>query len=79
MARDRSSLLRAIGALALAAAGAVAFAAPAAASRTPILVYTALEADDLRKYKEAFEREVPDVEIRWVRDSTGVVTAKLLA
>ncbi len=51
----------------------------AGADRTPILVYTALEADDLKSYKAAFEKDVPDVEIRWVRDSTGVITAKLLA
>ncbi len=54
----------------------LAWAGPA---RTPVIVYTALEADDLKKYKDAFEKDVPDVEIRWVRDSTGIVTAKLLA
>jgi iron(III) transport system substrate-binding protein len=49
------------------------------AQRTPILVYTAIETDQLKAYKDAFEKSVKDVEIRWVRDSTGVVTAKLLA
>jgi iron(III) transport system substrate-binding protein len=49
------------------------------AQRTPILVYTAIETDQLKAYKDAFENSVKDVEIRWVRDSTGVVTAKLLA
>jgi iron(III) transport system substrate-binding protein len=53
---------------------------PAAlAQRTPILVYTALETDQLKAYKDGFEKSVKDVEIRWVRDSTGVITAKLLA
>ena len=51
----------------------------ASAQRTPILVYTAIETDQLKAYKDAFEAAVKDVEIRWVRDSTGVVTAKLLA
>lgn len=51
----------------------------ALAQRTPILVYTALETDQLKSYKDAFEKSVKDVEIRWVRDSTGVITAKLLA
>ena len=51
----------------------------AQAQRTPLLVYTALETDQLKAYKDAFEAAVKDVEIRWVRDSTGVVTAKLLA
>jgi iron(III) transport system substrate-binding protein len=44
-----------------------------------LLVYTALEADQLKAYKTAFEKAHPDIEIRWVRDSTGIITAKLLA
>jgi iron(III) transport system substrate-binding protein len=59
---------------------ALAVSAPLAmAQRTPILVYTALETDQLKSYKDTFEKSVKDVEIRWVRDSTGVITAKLLA
>src|SRR5499426_3433748 len=54
-------------------------AGPAAAQKTKITVYTALENDQLGPYKEAFEKANPDVEIAWVRDSTGVVTAKILA
>jgi iron(III) transport system substrate-binding protein len=50
-----------------------------AARAEELTVYTAIEADQLKRYKEAFEKDVPDVTIRWVRDSTGVVTAKLLA
>jgi iron(III) transport system substrate-binding protein len=58
----------------------LAAAAPLAlAQRTPLLVYTALETDQLKGYKDLFESKVKDVEIRWVRDSTGVITAKLLA
>src|SRR5688500_4358973 len=64
--------LLALSALALSASLAVA-------QRTPILVYTALETDQLKSYKDTFEKTVKDVEIRWVRDSTGVITAKLLA
>ncbi|MFN7952948.1 MAG: putative 2-aminoethylphosphonate ABC transporter substrate-binding protein [bacterium] len=80
LASKHGSCARKLGIALAACLGALAGARPApAAERTPILVYTALEADDLKKYKAAFERDVPDVEIRWVRDSTGVVTAKLLA
>jgi iron(III) transport system substrate-binding protein len=64
--------LFALSALALSASLALA-------QRTPILVYTALETDQLKSYKDTFEKAVKDVEIRWVRDSTGVITAKLLA
>ena len=59
---------------------ALALAAfPALAQKTQLLVYTALETDQLKAYEQGFYREVNDVEIRWVRDSTGVITAKLLA
>jgi iron(III) transport system substrate-binding protein len=51
----------------------------ALAQKTQLLVYTALETDQLKAYEQGFYREVNDVEIRWVRDSTGVITAKLLA
>src|SRR5262245_31885057 len=51
----------------------------ALAQRTPILVYTALETDQLKMFKDSIEGMVKDVEVRWVRDSTGVITAKLLA
>ena len=58
----------------------LAAGAPVAlAQRTPLLVYTALETDQLKGFKDSIEAAVKDVEIRWVRDSTGVVTAKLLA
>ena len=56
-----------------------ACASLALAQRTPLLVYTALETDQLKGFKDSIEAAVKDVEIRWVRDSTGVITAKLLA
>lgn len=42
-------------------------------------VYTALEDDELAVYVPAFEKAHPEVELKIVRDSTGIVTAKLLA
>jgi len=50
-----------------------------AAAATELTVYTAFEAEDLKRYKSEFERKNPDVKINWVRDSTGIVTAKLIA
>ncbi len=44
-----------------------------------LTVYTAIEAEDLKKYAAAFNADHPDITINWVRDSTGIVTAKLLA
>ena len=53
--------------------------AAALAQKTQLLVYTALETDQLKAYQEGFNKVNPDIEIKWVRDSTGVITAKLLA
>ncbi|NNJ74354.1 MAG: putative 2-aminoethylphosphonate ABC transporter substrate-binding protein [Anderseniella sp.] len=50
-----------------------------AAMAGELTVYTAIEAEDLKKYADAFNADHPDIKINWVRDSTGVVTAKLLA
>src|SRR3989449_10552461 len=59
---------------------AVAFAgAHLALAKTTLTVYTAVEADDLKKYAARFNEDHPDIEIKWVRASTGVVTATLLA
>lgn len=44
-----------------------------------LTVYTALEADQIKVYEEAFKTANPGITLKWVRDSTGVVTAKLLA
>src|SRR6266852_7741264 len=54
-------------------------AAPAWAQRTELLVYTALETDQLKAYTESFAKHNPGIELKFVRDSTGVITAKLLA
>ena len=48
-------------------------------AETTLTVYTALEADQLKAYQGAFEQANADVKIKWVRDSTGIITAKLLA
>ena len=68
----RASLIAAAGA-------AAAIFASGALAQTKLTVYTALESDQLKAYKEAFKKDVKDVELVFVRDSTGVVTAKLLA
>ena len=63
----------------VAALGLGALAFGAAAQQTQLTVYTALETDQLRAYQAGFEKANPTIEIVWVRDSTGVITAKLLA
>lgn len=63
----------AVAVAALAAAGA------ASAQKTQLTVYTALETDQLKAYTEGFNKAYPNIEITWVRDSTGIITAKILA
>lgn len=52
---------------------------PQVAGAAELTVYTALEADLLPVYEKSFNAEHPDIKINWVRNSTGVITAKLLA
>jgi iron(III) transport system substrate-binding protein len=49
------------------------------AQKTELLVYTALETDQLKAYTESFQKTNPNIDLKFVRDSTGVITAKLLA
>lgn len=44
-----------------------------------ITVYTALETDQLAAYEAKLHEDYPDLKVKWVRDSTGVITARLLA
>lgn len=60
-------------------AGSLLLAASIAQAQTELKVYTALETEQLRPYAKAFNKQYPDIKIKWVRDSTGIVTAKLLA
>jgi len=59
--------------------GALMASTAAWAQKIPLIVYTALETDQLKAYQEGFNKVHPNIEIKWVRDSTGVITAKLLA
>ncbi|HZB37352.1 MAG TPA: putative 2-aminoethylphosphonate ABC transporter substrate-binding protein [Beijerinckiaceae bacterium] len=70
---------KALAVLGAAALGAVASGGDALAQKTRVTVYTAMENDQLGPYKQAFEADNPTIEIVWVRDSTGVVTARFLA
>lgn len=60
-------------------ASVAALLATTALAQTELTVYTAIEADDLAKYAERFNQDHPDITINWVRDSTGIITARLLA
>jgi len=63
-----------LAAIALTLAGSAVYA-----QKSQLLVYTALETDQIKAYQDGFAKVEPNIEIKWVRDSTGVVIAKLLA
>ena len=63
--------------LLLSALALLLFASSALAGE--ITVYTALEDDQYPVYLESFKKQHPDIKVNIVRDSTGIVTAKLLA
>lgn len=54
-------------------------AADPSASSGAITVYTALEDDQISEYLPLFTAQHPEITVNVVRDSTGIVTAKLLA
>ncbi|MDR1519294.1 MAG: putative 2-aminoethylphosphonate ABC transporter substrate-binding protein [Planctomycetota bacterium] len=53
-------------------------AVPPAAGES-IVVYTALEDDEYPNYLDIFRKRHPEIEVKIVRDSTGIITARLLA
>jgi putative 2-aminoethylphosphonate ABC transporter, periplasmic 2-aminoethylphosphonate-binding protein len=49
------------------------------ASKDDITVYTALEDEQVTEYLADFNKKFPDIKVNIVRESTGIITAKLLA
>lgn len=50
-----------------------------ASGSTELVIYTALETDELAVYQKEWEKIHPEIKLKIVRDSTGIMTAKLLA
>jgi iron(III) transport system substrate-binding protein len=62
----------------LMALAAVTFPA-AAQDKTKLNVYSTLVPEHIAEFKKAFEAENTDIEIQWIRESTGIVAARILA
>ena len=58
---------------------AVLMVSAVSASAKELIVYTALENEQINKYLASFKEQNKDVDVKIVRDSTGIITAKLLA
>ena len=63
----------------VAAAAFIGACSPDGKPKEELVVYTAAEADQLPAYANAFQHAHPEIHLVWVRDSTGIVTAKLMA
>jgi iron(III) transport system substrate-binding protein len=81
-----SVLLAACGGAPAAAPAPAAPAAPAAEAPAAsggeadtIVIYTAIEDDQIAEYRKLFEAKYPNINLNIVRDSTGIITARLLA
>lgn len=55
------------------------FSATSSWAAENLLVYTAIEPEYLNVYKEAFEKNHPDIKITYVRASAGPISARLIA
>lgn len=63
----------------LATMALVAVVSASVAMAGDLVVYTALEDDEIAVYRKDFETRHPDIKLNIVRDSTGIITARLLA
>ena len=75
LTRARRALILA-GATALLALGAVT---PAAAQKQTVVIYTAIENEQIAEYKKAYEKSLPNIEVKMLRLSTGDIAARFMA
>ena len=59
-------------------AAALLAAAPAAQSGE-LTIYAGAEADNIKFFSETFSKSHPNIKLNWVRDSTGIIHARVLA
>lgn len=57
----------------------LALAAPVVQAQTTLTVYSTLEQEHVDGFRRAFEADNPDIRLEFLRDSTGVITARLQA
>ena len=73
-------LTRVRGALALVVALVVlAATTPAAAQKQTVIIYTAIENEQIAEYKKAYEKSLPNLDVKMLRLSTGDIAARFMA
>ncbi|HET6366420.1 MAG TPA: putative 2-aminoethylphosphonate ABC transporter substrate-binding protein [Pseudomonadales bacterium] len=54
-------------------------AGPALAQKQVVVVYTAIENEQITEYKKAYEKSLPNVDVKMLRLSTGDIAARFMA
>jgi len=44
-----------------------------------LTIYSSVESDNLKVFSENFSKAHPSIKVNWVRDSTGVIQARVIA
>jgi iron(III) transport system substrate-binding protein len=52
---------------------------PAAAQKQTVVIYTAIENEQIAEYKKAYEKSLPNVDVKMLRLSTGDIAARFMA
>src|SRR5712691_10584365 len=52
---------------------------PAAAQKQTVVIYTAIENEQIAEYKKAYEKTLPNVEVKMLRLATGDIAARFMA
>jgi iron(III) transport system substrate-binding protein len=77
--RVRSALALIVSPMSLAALLVLAPVTPAAAQKQTVVIYTAIENEQIAEYKKAYEKTLPNVEVKMLRFSTGDISARFMA
>jgi iron(III) transport system substrate-binding protein len=65
--------------LAAGIAALTALAGPALAQKQTVVVYTAIENEQITEYKKAYEKSLPNLDVKMLRLSTGDIAARFMA
>ena len=65
--------------LAAVIAALAALAGPALAQKQTVVIYTAIENEQITEYKKAYEKSLPNLDVKMLRLSTGDIAARFMA
>ncbi len=54
-------------------------AGPALAQKQTVVIYTAIENEQITEYKKAYEKTLPNIDVKMLRFSTGDISARFMA